>query len=167
MKKMLLLLIALTVPMFTVAQTDVSTILKGGEIILSGLSILKAAKSDPKSEEKKNSKIIESVCVKNKLLLGITIRITGKDEEGNDKIDDEEYQEVQAEPLFRVVGASRRRQGDARSLGLPGRRLRPRRRGDQGRQSDGLPRQHQLHAVQQCQAREGGGILRQPRPDGR
>src|SRR5688500_7697204 len=84
MKKMLLLLIALTVPMFTVAQTDVSTILKGGEIILSGLSILKAAKSDPKSEEKKNSKIIESVCVKNKLLLGITIRITGKDEEGND-----------------------------------------------------------------------------------
>ena len=36
--------------------------------------------------------------------------------------------------LFRLVGASRRRQGRPRQVGLPGRHLRPRGRRDQGRQ---------------------------------
>jgi hypothetical protein len=61
------------------AQTDVANILKGGELLLSGLSIMKVAKSEPK----KDSKIIESVCVKNKLITKITFRIVGKNEEGD------------------------------------------------------------------------------------
>ena len=39
---------------------------------------------------------------------------------------------VQAEPVFRLDRASRRRPRRARPLGLPGRRLRPRGRGDRG-----------------------------------
>jgi len=45
-----------------------------------GLSFLKSNKTESKS----NSKIIESVCVKNKLVDKITFRITGKNEEGDD-----------------------------------------------------------------------------------
>ena len=41
-----------------------------------------------------------------------------------------EDRSVQAEPVFRLVGPSRRRPRDARPLGLPRRRLRPRGRGD-------------------------------------
>ena len=37
-----------------------------------------------KSEGKSDSKVIESVCVKNKLVDKITFRIVGKNEEGND-----------------------------------------------------------------------------------
>ena len=62
------------------AQSDLQTVLKGGELLLSGLTILKVAKSDSKS----NSKVIESVCVKNKLVDKITFRITGKNEEGDE-----------------------------------------------------------------------------------
>lgn len=61
------------------AQTDVSTLIRGGELLLSGLSIIKVAKSDVK----KDNKIIESVCVKNKLLNKLTFRIIGKNEEGD------------------------------------------------------------------------------------
>lgn len=46
------------------AQTDLDKILKSGEIIVNGLSILKKDKSEGKET---NSKIIESVCIKNKL----------------------------------------------------------------------------------------------------
>lgn len=67
-------------PMMSFAQSDLQTILKGGELLLSGLTIFKVAKSDAKSD----SKIIESVCVKNKLVDKITFRIVGKNEEGNE-----------------------------------------------------------------------------------
>ena len=67
-------------PMITFAQSDLQTALKGGEILLTGLSIFKVAKSDSKSD----SKIIESVCVKNKLVDKITFRIVGKNEEGDE-----------------------------------------------------------------------------------
>jgi hypothetical protein len=56
-------------------------VLKGGEIIVNGLSFLKSNKSETKST---NSKIIESVCVKNKLTDKITFKVVGKDEDGND-----------------------------------------------------------------------------------
>ena len=62
------------------SQTDVANILKGGELLLSGLSVLKVAKSTPKEY----SKVIESVCVKNKLVDKITFRIVGKSEEGDE-----------------------------------------------------------------------------------
>ena len=60
------------------SQADINTVIKGGELLLSGLSVLKISKSNAK----KNSKVIESVCVKNKLTDRITFRIEGKNEEG-------------------------------------------------------------------------------------
>ena len=62
------------------SQTDLNNIIKGGELLLSGLSILKISKSDAKKE----SKVIESVCVKNKLNDRITFRIVGKTHDGED-----------------------------------------------------------------------------------
>ena len=62
------------------AQSDVDKILKGGEIIVNGLSFLRKDKSEVKEN---NSKIIESVCIKNKLTDKITFIIVGKDEEDN------------------------------------------------------------------------------------
>ena len=60
------------------SQTDIEKILKGGEIIVNGLSILKKDKSEAKET---NSKVIESVCIKNKLTDKITFVINGKNEE--------------------------------------------------------------------------------------
>jgi len=55
--------------------------LKGGEIIVNGLSFLKGNKSNLTSNS--NSKVVESVCIKNKLTDKITYTMVGKDEEGN------------------------------------------------------------------------------------
>jgi hypothetical protein len=63
------------------SQSNFEKILKGGEIIVNGLSFLKKEKSETKAT---NSKVIESVCVKNKLTDKITFRIVGKDEVGDD-----------------------------------------------------------------------------------
>jgi hypothetical protein len=62
------------------SQSDFDKILKGGEIIVNGLSFLKKDKSEVKET---NSKIIETVCIKNKLTDKITFIISGKDEEDN------------------------------------------------------------------------------------
>ncbi len=69
----------LFIPFFNYSQSDVDKILKGGEIIVNGLSFLK----NNKSEVKTNSKVIESICIKNKLSDKITYIMNGKDEEGN------------------------------------------------------------------------------------
>jgi hypothetical protein len=63
------------------SQSDFEKVLKSGEIIVNGLSFLKKDKSEAKET---NSKVIESVCIKNKLTDKITFRIVGKDEEGDD-----------------------------------------------------------------------------------
>ena len=76
--KMLIPLLFMSQLLFS--QTDLNNVLKGGELLLSGLSVLKTRKSDVK----KDSKVIESVCVKNKLTDRITFRIVGKNEEGDD-----------------------------------------------------------------------------------
>ena len=60
------------------SQSTIETILKSGEIIVTGLSFIKGAKSQS------NSKVIETVCVKNKLTDKITFRIVGKDEQDNE-----------------------------------------------------------------------------------
>ena len=65
--------------MVSFAQSDLQTAIKGGELLLSGLSVFKTAKSG-----KSDSKFIESVCVKNKLVDKITFRIVGKNEEGDE-----------------------------------------------------------------------------------
>ncbi len=72
--------IVLLLPMISFAQSDLETAIKGGEILLSGLSIFKVAKTNPN----KNSKVIESVCVKNRLNEKIAFRIVGKNTEGDD-----------------------------------------------------------------------------------
>jgi hypothetical protein len=78
MKKIIVLI--LVMPLISFAQSDIQTILKGGELLLSGLTIFKIAKSGTNTD----SKVIESVCVKNKLVDKITFRITGKNDEGDD-----------------------------------------------------------------------------------
>lgn len=80
MKLKKIIALATLFPVMSFAQSDLQNVIKGGEILLSGLTIFKVAKSDSKSE----SKIIESVCVKNKLVDKITFRITGKTEDGDD-----------------------------------------------------------------------------------
>ena len=73
------LAIVALLPLVSIAQSDLQTALKGGELLLSGLSIFKTSKGS-----KSDSKIIESVCVKNKLVYKITFRIVGKNEQGDD-----------------------------------------------------------------------------------
>ena len=77
-KILLALLLTTSSPIFS--QSDLQTVLKGGELLLSGLTVFKSVKSDSKSD----SKMIESVCVKNKLVDKITFRIVGKNDEGDD-----------------------------------------------------------------------------------
>jgi hypothetical protein len=74
----LILIFAIFSPIISFAQSDIDKILKGGEIIVNGLSILKKDKSETKET---NSKVIESVCIKNKLTDKITFVISGKNEE--------------------------------------------------------------------------------------
>jgi hypothetical protein len=75
-----ILFIFLFFSMFSYSQSDFEKVLKSGEIIVNGLSFLKKDKSEIKET---NSKIIESVCIKNKLADKITYLMVGKDEEGN------------------------------------------------------------------------------------
>ena len=78
--RIILILIFTNSFFFSYSQSDVDKILKGGEIIVNGLSFLKKDKSEVKET---NSKVIESVCIKNKLTDKITFIISGKDEEDN------------------------------------------------------------------------------------
>lgn len=66
-------------PIIFFAQSDIEKVLKGGEIIVNGLSFFKGGKSS-----NSNSKTIESICVKNKLTEKITFKIVGKDDQDND-----------------------------------------------------------------------------------
>lgn len=79
MKKFIFMILVFC-PWCLFSQSDLETAIKGGELLLSGLSIFKVAKSG----SKENSKVIESVCVKNKRADKITFRIVGKNEEGDD-----------------------------------------------------------------------------------
>jgi hypothetical protein len=79
MKLKTFLAIVFLLPLISFAQSDLQTAIKGGEILLSGLSIFKSSKGSTT-----DSKIIESVCVKNKLVDKITFRIVGKNEEGDE-----------------------------------------------------------------------------------
>lgn len=65
-------------PFIGFAQSDFERVIKAGEVLLSGLSILKVSKSDTKSD----NKTISSICVKNKLSEKINFKIMGIDENG-------------------------------------------------------------------------------------
>ncbi|MGC4039661.1 MAG: hypothetical protein QM710_02390 [Flavobacterium sp.] len=75
-----LILMAMLLPLTCAAQSDFQNVIKGGEILLNGLTIFKTAKPETKS----GSGEIESVCVKNKLADKITFRIVGKNKEGDE-----------------------------------------------------------------------------------
>jgi hypothetical protein len=80
MKNKIIIVFNLLLPIFLFSQSDFDKVSKGGEILVNGLSILKKDKSEVKET---NSKVIESVCIKNKLTDKITFIIIGKDEEDN------------------------------------------------------------------------------------
>lgn len=61
-------------------QSDFDKVLKSGEIIISGLSILKSNKSETKTS---NPRVVENVCVKNKLAEKIIFSMMGKDDQDN------------------------------------------------------------------------------------
>ena len=78
MKKNILVSIFLMLTVVSFAQSDIEKVLKGGEILVNGLSFFKGNKSST------SSKTIESLCVKNKLADKITFKIVGQDEDGTD-----------------------------------------------------------------------------------
>jgi hypothetical protein len=78
--KALSLLLLFFAPLALQAQSDFEKTIKAGEIIVNGLSILKNTKSETKASD---SKIIENVCIKNKLAEKITFSIIGRDEQDN------------------------------------------------------------------------------------
>lgn len=80
MNKLTLLLFVFLLQFNVYSQSDLEKVLKGGEILVNGLSFLKKDKSEIKET---NSKVIESVCIKNKLSDKITFSLVGKDEEDN------------------------------------------------------------------------------------
>ena len=61
------------------SQSHCKKILKTGEILVNSLSFFKGGKSS-----NSNSKIVESICIKNKLAEKITFKIVGKDEDDNE-----------------------------------------------------------------------------------
>ena len=63
------------------AQT-LETIIKGGELLVTGVSIFKTTKLTESKEKAVNSKFVATVCVKNKLAEKITVKFDGKDSEG-------------------------------------------------------------------------------------
>jgi hypothetical protein len=77
--KLILMLLVFTYGTIS-AQADLGTVLKGGEVLVNGLSILLKSKSSDKSD----SKFVESVCVKNKLSEKITFTLTTVDGEGKE-----------------------------------------------------------------------------------
>lgn len=76
------LLVFFLMPFLSFAQSDFEKVIKSGEVIINGLGFLKNSKiSNAKSID---LKIIESVCIKNKLSDKITFKIIGKDQEENE-----------------------------------------------------------------------------------
>lgn len=96
MKIIFLVILLFTLQSF--AQTDLENVLKLGQVIVSGFTIVKASKSDTKSE----SKTISSVCIKNKLAEKITFKLTGKDIEGEKLIKELVVQNDGKECVFEI-----------------------------------------------------------------
>lgn len=97
MKKYIMAIMFL--PMSLFAQSDLSNVLKAGEVMLGGFSIFKAAKSDTN----KDSKVVSSVCIKNKLAEKINFKMVGKDEEGNEVKKEMVIQNDGKECVFNVL----------------------------------------------------------------
>lgn len=98
MKKYLVCFL-LTFSYVSYSQSDLENAIKIGQILGSGLTIFKVAKSDP---SKSDSKVVESFCVKNKLTEKITFKITGKDSDDNDVKKEVVVQSDGKECLFNI-----------------------------------------------------------------
>lgn len=98
MKKYLVCFL-LTFSYVSYSQSDLENAIKIGQILGSGLTIFKVAKSDP---SKSDSKDVESFCVKNKLTEKITFKITGKDSDDNDVKKEVVVQSDGKECLFNI-----------------------------------------------------------------
>ena len=72
-------MLLLLCPMMSFSQSDISTAIKGGELLFGGLITIFSAK--PKNVD---STIVESVCIKNKLEDKITFIITRLTEDGDE-----------------------------------------------------------------------------------
>lgn len=79
-RHILIFVLLLAKPVFS--QSNLDKLLKGGEIIVNGLTVLKGTKSNLSATN--NSTTVESICVKNKLQDKITFKLAGKDNEGNE-----------------------------------------------------------------------------------
>lgn len=73
------LTLLLVLPMMSFAQSDLTAIVKGSEILVSGLITIFSS-----SKKHTNAMTVESVCIKNKMSEKITIVITRQTEEGEE-----------------------------------------------------------------------------------
>ena len=85
---------------FCFCQSDIDKVLKGGEIIVNGLSFFKSNKSNSSTT---NSKVVESVYIKNKLSDKITFKFIGKDSDGKDVKKELVIQKEGTECVFEVL----------------------------------------------------------------
>lgn len=74
-----LVAVLLALPMTSNAQSDVTALVRGGEILVGGLITLFSS-----SKKHTNSMTVESVCIKNKMTDKITIVITRQTEDGEE-----------------------------------------------------------------------------------
>ncbi|CCG54338.1 Protein of unknown function precursor [Flavobacterium indicum GPTSA100-9 = DSM 17447] len=65
---------------FSYSQSTIQTVIRGGELLVTGLSIFKTVRTDSSTKTVDN-KLVATVCVKNKLQEKITVKLTGKDED--------------------------------------------------------------------------------------
>lgn len=73
------LLVFLAMPIMSNAQSDLTAIVRGGEILVGGLiTIFSSSKTNP------NSSTVESVCIKNKMKEKVTLILIRQTEEGDE-----------------------------------------------------------------------------------
>jgi hypothetical protein len=83
MKKLFLLFFSL--PLLSFSQTSFDKILKTGELLVTGVSIVKSFRGGDKQTEKKEEKTtVATVCIKNKMLQKITVKFAGLDSKENE-----------------------------------------------------------------------------------
>ncbi len=74
-----MVLAIMLLPLLATAQSDLTAIVKGGEILVGGLiTLLSSSKTTP------NPTIVESVCIKNKMNDKITLIITKQTDDGEE-----------------------------------------------------------------------------------
>jgi hypothetical protein len=94
-----LLATLIMLPIISFAQSDFEKAVKAGEVLVTGFSIFKSSGVAKKSD----SKIISSVCIKNRMFEKITFIMTGKDAEGVSVIKEMVIQNDGKECVFNIL----------------------------------------------------------------